>query len=227
MEWPTFAKTDSDLEQLVKLSRFFGNDSEMVIAGGGNTSVKCGARLWVKGSGTSLGQITPEGFVEMDRPKLDNLLQQKLSTDRSEREAQFKSYVMAARISPEKGQRPSVEAVLHNLMPRKFVVHTHCTAVNAFTCCVKGEEWLRKTLGDDFVYIPGVDPGFALAQTLRDALDAYSKKTGRDCPRAVVMQNHGPGDLRRHARAGEGRHGLDPGAAQAGVGERCHPARIW
>ena len=65
MEWPTFTKSDSELEQLVKLSRFYGNDSEMVIAGGGNTSVKNGDRIWVKGSGTSLGQITPEGFVEL------------------------------------------------------------------------------------------------------------------------------------------------------------------
>ncbi len=191
MEWPTFTKSDSELEQLVKLSRFYGNDSEMVIAGGGNTSVKNGDRIWVKGSGTSLGQITPEGFVELDRGKLDFLLEQKFSSDRMEREAQFKQHVMDARVAPEKGQRPSVEAVLHHLMPRKFVVHTHATVVNAFTCCVVGERILREALGDDFVYIPGVDPGLVLAQTLRDSLDQYRQKTGKDCPRAVVMENHG------------------------------------
>ena len=191
MDWPTFSKADTELEQLVKLSRFYGSDPEMVIAGGGNTSVKCGNRLFVKGSGTSLAKITAEGFVEMDRPKLDGLLQQKLSTDRMEREAQFKHYVMAARIAPERGQRPSVEAVLHHLMPRKFVVHTHSTLVNMLTCCTGGQKIVGETLGDSVLYIGAVDPGFPLATLLRDALRNYKEKTGRDCPRAVVMQNHG------------------------------------
>ena len=189
--WPTFSASDTPIEQLVKLSQYVGRDTEMVIAGGGNTSVKSGDRLWVKGSGSSLSDITPEGFVEMDRAKLDHLLEQKLSPNRMEREAQFKSYVMAARSAPEKGRRPSVEAVLHHLIPREFVVHTHSTIVNAFSCCVKGEALLKAKLGDELMYIGAVDPGFALASSLQVELKKYRKATGRDCPRAVVMQNHG------------------------------------
>ena len=191
MEWPKFSSSESPMDQLVKLSRFYGSDPQMVIAGGGNTSVKVDGTLWVKGSGSSLAKITPEGFVEMTRSDLDTLLKQTLSNDRMQREAQFKSAVMAARIHPEKGQRPSVEAVLHNLMPRTYVVHTHCTMVNMFTCCLKGEELLRKKLGNTFVWIGDVDPGFQLATVLRDAIDAFKKQTGKDCPRAVIMQNHG------------------------------------
>jgi rhamnose utilization protein RhaD (predicted bifunctional aldolase and dehydrogenase) len=62
------------LQTLCSISRTYGADPEIVIAGGGNTSVKDGQKLWVKGSGTALATITPEGFVEMNRPPLETLL---------------------------------------------------------------------------------------------------------------------------------------------------------
>src|SRR5580658_8732823 len=115
------------LETLSEMSRWYGKDPEFVIAGGGNTSVKLGNRIFVKGSGQALANVRPENFVEMDRPALEALLGADLGKDRDQREEKFKQAVMAARIEPEKGQRPSVEVVLHHLMPRLFVVHTHNT----------------------------------------------------------------------------------------------------
>ena len=44
-----------------------------MLAGGGNTSCKIGDRLYVKGSGTSLATMTPDGFVEMDREQLERV----------------------------------------------------------------------------------------------------------------------------------------------------------
>ncbi len=191
MQWPQFAASDTQMDVLVKLSRFYGSDPEFVLAGGGNTSVKIGDRLFVKGSGHPLAAMTPGGFVEMDRKALEALLHSELSNDKKLRESQFKDAVMAARIAPEKGQRPSVEALLHHLMPRQFVVHTHSTLVNTVTCCAKGQAVARELLGDQLIWIPEVDPGFVLAQVLRKALAGYKTATGRDCPRAVLMQNHG------------------------------------
>jgi NAD(P)-dependent dehydrogenase (short-subunit alcohol dehydrogenase family)/rhamnose utilization protein RhaD (predicted bifunctional aldolase and dehydrogenase) len=107
------------------------------------------------------------------------------------REEEFKSAVMASRLAPEKGQRPSVEALLHHLMPRQFVVHTHSTLVNMLTCCTKGKQLARELLGDQMIWIPEVDPGFVLSQMLEKALADYKAATGRDCPRAILMQNHG------------------------------------
>ena len=72
--WPDFTALTTPMEKLVALSRFYGSDPSFAIAGGGNTSVKDGNRLHVKGSGTSLAEITPAGFVEMDREALDALL---------------------------------------------------------------------------------------------------------------------------------------------------------
>ncbi len=191
MDWPTFSSSDSPIDQLVKLSRYYGSDPEMVIAGGGNTSVKIDDRLFVKGSGFALANIPAEGFVELDRLKLQKLLDSQLSTDRSTREEEFKTQVMASRLCPEKGQRPSVEAVLHHLMPGQFVVHSHATIVNMFTCCAHGEQLVHEILGRGAIWIADVDPGFMLAQTLSEALKAYHAKTGHTCPRAILMQNHG------------------------------------
>ncbi len=202
--WPQFGSSDSPLEMLVKLSHFFGSDLAYVIAGGGNTSAKIGDRMFVKGSGHALATIPAEGFVEVDRKAIEVLLGRDLGTDRNKREELFKDAVMAARIHPEKGQRPSVEVVFHHLMPRRFVVHTHTTLVNMYGCCTKGAAIIKEVLGDQAIWVPDIDPGLPLAQGIRDALKAYAKKTGRDCPRTVIMQNHGvivcgdhPDDLKR------------------------------
>ncbi len=203
-QWPEFSKSDSPMDVLVKLSHFYGADPEFVLAGGGNTSVKIGDRLFVKGSGHVLATMPPEGFVEMDRQQLEALLNRTLSPDRMAREEEFKAATLAARVHPGKNQRPSVEALLHHLMPRQYVIHTHSTLVNMVTCCAKGPE-LAHELAHDIVWIPEVDPGFILSVTLRQALQDFQKATGRDCPRAVLMQNHGlvicgdsPAEIREH-----------------------------
>src|SRR5437870_4287895 len=158
--WPEFSTTDSAVDALVKLSRYYGSDPEFVLAGGGNTSVKVGDRLFVKGSGHALASITADGFVELDRKKLESLLKSKLSDDRMKREEEFKTAIMASRLAPERGQRPSVEALLHHLMPRALVVHTHSTLVNMLTCSTRGKAVARGLLGEDMIWIPEVDPGF-------------------------------------------------------------------
>ncbi len=76
-------------------------------------------------------------------------------------------------------------------MPGRFVVHLHATWVNQFSCCREGRSLVLDNLGDDVIWIDLVDPGFALAQALQEELRAFTGRTGKDCPRAVIMQNHG------------------------------------
>jgi len=179
------------LNQLVSISRHYGAQPQFVLAGGGNTSAKTKDRLFVKASGTSLATIDEGGFVEMNRAALSDLLNSNLSADANQREEQFKNAVLASRVHPGKRQRPSVEALLHDLIPTTFVVHSHATLVNTITCASAGETITRKLFGDDVLWIPYVDPGFILAKTLDSLLKSWQHKTGRKAPLAIFMANHG------------------------------------
>jgi len=178
------------LEELVELSRGYGADRGLVLGGGGNTSVKFAGHLLVKGSGAALATVRPEDFVDLDRGLLQALLESELGGTRDQREAAFKEAVMAARLHPERNQRPSVESVLHQLMPGKFVVHLHSTLVNQFSCSRDGRSLVSR-LDKDIIWVDLVDPGFVLAKALQAGLAEFVRETGKSRPRAVIMQNHG------------------------------------
>ena len=178
-------------EALVELSRSFGADPELVIGGGGNTSVKFDDHILVKASGAALASIGPEGFVDLDRRALEALLGTDLGESRDQREAGFKEAVLAARREPSRLQRPSIESLLHHVMPGTFVVHLHATLVNQFGCCREGPALIERHLGDEVVWVRLVDPGFALAKELQRQLGAFEHRTGRERPRAVILQGHG------------------------------------
>lgn len=179
------------MDALIELSHLYGADSSFVLAGGGNTSLKVGDRLFVKASGHALATISEDGFVELDRKALTILLDSKLAANARRREEQFKEAILASRICPERGQRPSVESVLHHLLPSKLVVHTHSTLVNLLACSQKGAQLTRAWLGDDVLWIPVCDPGFVLAQLVQQEMNAYLQRTGRKYPPVVFIQNHG------------------------------------
>jgi rhamnose utilization protein RhaD (predicted bifunctional aldolase and dehydrogenase) len=201
--WVEFDQEADPMELLVALSRYYGADDEFILAGGGNTSMKIGDRLHVKASGHALATIEPEGFVEIDRTALDALLERDLGGDVDEREQLFKDAILAARIEPGKNQRPSVEVVLHHLLPGRYVVHSHPGLVCGFTCCDRGEEILHELFGAEIIWIPFVDPGFVLANRIHTSLAEHAERTGVTNP-VVMLQNHGlivngetPDDVRR------------------------------
>jgi rhamnose utilization protein RhaD (predicted bifunctional aldolase and dehydrogenase)/NAD(P)-dependent dehydrogenase (short-subunit alcohol dehydrogenase family) len=179
------------MAKLVWLSRHFGGNPEFILAGGGNTSAKIGGRLYVKASGHSLAGIDEGGFVATDREKLAALLLTELSSDPARREAEFKEAILTARAEGEKGLRPSVECVLHNVLAATFVVHTHSTWANMIACSTQGERIARELFGDEVLWVPYVDPGYVLARRLAAALEAYAKRTKRAAPAAVLMESHG------------------------------------
>ncbi len=101
------------LRDLVEISRYYGNNKDFVIAGGGNTSYKTPSTLWVKASGTTLATITAEGFAELDRAQLSVLSTKKYSENSDLREQEVKADLFRARVHPEKNLRPSVEPSMH------------------------------------------------------------------------------------------------------------------
>lgn len=179
------------IDQLIAMSRRYGGDATFCLAGGGNTSVKFADRLLVKASGFALSTIDANGFVELDRQALTEILRRDFPSDATAREEQFKHATLAARTQPEKNQRPSVECILHHLFPKTFVAHTHSTFVNMLTCCTNGQAIAKELFGDDVLWLTYVDPGLVLAKAQDEHLRAWQKQTGRNCPAAVFMANHG------------------------------------
>jgi rhamnose utilization protein RhaD (predicted bifunctional aldolase and dehydrogenase)/NAD(P)-dependent dehydrogenase (short-subunit alcohol dehydrogenase family) len=188
--WPTFEPDESDLEQLSKLSRYYGANPEYVLAGGGNTSVKDESMLHVKASGFALSTIGPEGFVALDRGKLQAIVESDFSDEAGVRETQFKDRTMASRVDPADPRRPSVESVLHHLMPGRFVVHTHSVHANAVGCCKQGQQLCEQWFDGRVLWIPYVEPGIRLAQAIGQAMDEYRRDHGQ-LPVGVLMANHG------------------------------------
>ena len=58
---------------------------------------------------------------------------------------------------------PSVETILHALLPFRYVDHTHADAVLSVTNAPGGAERVREIYGDRVVIVPYVMPGFDLA----------------------------------------------------------------
>jgi rhamnose utilization protein RhaD (predicted bifunctional aldolase and dehydrogenase)/NAD(P)-dependent dehydrogenase (short-subunit alcohol dehydrogenase family) len=174
----------------VYTSRLLGREPALVLHGGGNTSVKVREPnlfgepehlLYVKGSGWDLATIEAKGFAPV---RMDTLL--KLAALEQLSDTDMVRVQKAAMTDPN-APTPSVEAILHALIPFDFVDHTHSDAVVAISNTPGGEETIQRVLGARVLYIPYVMPGFALArlvyQLTRDT--NWSKYDG------MVLQHHG------------------------------------
>ncbi|OQX20737.1 MAG: short-chain dehydrogenase [Desulfobulbaceae bacterium A2] len=184
------ARFAGDLGQRVYSSRLLGRDPALVLHGGGNTSVKIREHtlfgdevdvLYVKGSGWDLATIEAPGFSPV---LLDHLLRlsrlDRLSDARMVNELRTHQTLAAAPTG-------SVEAILHAVLPHKFVDHTHADALIAITNTAGGEQRIRELYGDLVVVIPYVMPGFDLA---REVARRYPAEAG---PRTIgmVLLGHG------------------------------------
>jgi len=179
-----------EIQQLIEISQFYGTKKDFVIAGGGNTSYKDENHLYIKASGHSLATIGEGGFAQLDRKALHEVAVKTYSNDVMERENQIKNDLLKARVYPEKGQRPSVETSLHDLLAFRFVVHTHSTKVNGLMCSANSERLTTTLFGDMVVYVPYVDPGYILFKEVETRINAYRTRTGKE-PQIILLQNHG------------------------------------
>ncbi len=161
------SRFEGELGLRVYASRLLGRDATLVLHGGGNTSVKLREKdllgrerevLYVKGSGWDLERIEAAGFspVRME-PLLELAKLDALSDPQMVNE--LRTNMLRA-----DAPTPSVEAILHAVLPFKYVDHTHADAVVTLTNAPDGERRIRALYGDDGVVIPYVMPGFDLAR---------------------------------------------------------------
>jgi len=178
------------VKELVDISRRYGSDPDYVVAGGGNTSWKDAADLYVKGSGVALESVAEDGFVRMDRSKLAAIWTSSYPIDADARESAVLADMMASRRPGEEKKRPSVETLLHDILPDAFVVHTHPALVNGVTCGAREAAAAKELFGDEALWIPSTNPGYILSRIVKDAYDEHKDRTGK-APAFILLQNHG------------------------------------
>jgi rhamnose utilization protein RhaD (predicted bifunctional aldolase and dehydrogenase)/NAD(P)-dependent dehydrogenase (short-subunit alcohol dehydrogenase family) len=184
------AQFEGLLAQRVYTSRLLGRDHSLVLHGGGNTSVKIRQPnlfgelddiLYVKGSGWDLESIEAPGFAPV---RLEQV--KRLATLEQLSDAQMVQELRAAMTDPS-APTPSVETILHALLPHRFVDHTHADALLAITNTADGERRVRDVYADSVVVVPYVMPGFDLARVVAERLprDSSPNTVG------LVLLNHG------------------------------------
>jgi rhamnose utilization protein RhaD (predicted bifunctional aldolase and dehydrogenase)/NAD(P)-dependent dehydrogenase (short-subunit alcohol dehydrogenase family) len=159
------------LDQLIHLSHLIGHDTRLVQPGGGNTSIKEGDTLLVKGSGSDLRTIGRGGFTRLSLSRLAPL-----RTAESMSDAEMMRFM--AQCMVEDGPAPSVETPLHALLPYRVIAHTHDVPTMSLTNIRDSEA--ERLLGELFdgrvVYVPYVRPGFPLARAVAQLFGGESEK---------------------------------------------------
>jgi len=179
---------DRELALRVYSSRLIGQDPNLVLHGGGNTSCKVKRHdifgneidvLHVKGSGWDLGAIEEAGLPGVRLKPLLELRQLEALSDEEMVNVQRASLLSCA--SPN----PSVETLLHAFLPHKYVDHTHATAMLALADLPQVEDVVKQIFASRVVCVPYIMPGFELAKVAARIYDANPDAEG------LILINHG------------------------------------
>ncbi len=177
-----------DMALRVYTTRLLGRNSELVLHGGGNTSVKTSIKdidgknynvLCVKGSGWDMAEIEPAGLPAVKLNPLLALKNKKYLSDEDMVAYQKRNLIDI------KSPNPSVETFLHAFLPFKFVDHTHSDAILDITNRSNGKELSKKIFGPKVSIVPYVMPGFGLSQKINEV---YKKNPNINC---LILLNHG------------------------------------
>jgi rhamnose utilization protein RhaD (predicted bifunctional aldolase and dehydrogenase)/NAD(P)-dependent dehydrogenase (short-subunit alcohol dehydrogenase family) len=192
-------KWGADLAIRAYTSRLLGAEPDLVLHGGGNTSVKgvvsntFGApvnAIFVKASGGDMAAIQPDGFPPVD---LDYVRKLRALDDLSDEAMKNE---LRTHLFDYRRDTPSLETLAHAFLPQKFIDHTHADAVLALTNQVNGADHVRRALGTDVIVLEYVEPGFQLARAAAEAFEASPGSRG------MVWMRHGIvtwGDTAREA----------------------------
>lgn len=190
---------DRDLALRVYTTRLLGRDPDLVLHGGGNTSVKTLARdrfgetvevLRVKSSGADMATVAPDGFVAV---RLEPM--RKLRALEAIGDEELVGHERANLIDPA-APNPSVEMMLHAFLPHKFIDHTHAVAVLGVIDQPDGEKKCAEVFGGRLAFVPYLMPGFGLA---RKAIEVFERAPHCE---GLILSKHGIvtfGDTARQA----------------------------
>jgi len=177
-----------DVALRVYTSRLLGKNKELVLHGGGNTSVKTKIKdidgnicevLCVKGSGWDMANIEPQGLPAVKLEPLLAMKKKKYLSDEDMVSFQKRNLIDI------KSPNPSVETFLHAFLPFKYVDHTHSDAILNLTNRPQGLDFCKKIFGSKVSVVPYVMPGFMLAKKINEI---YLKNPNINC---LILMNHG------------------------------------
>ena len=177
-----------ELALRVYTSRIIGQDPDLVMHGGGNTSVKLRARdvfgdevdvIHIKGSGWDLGTIAAAGLPAVRMAPLMRLRGLPWLSDEE------MVNVQRSNLLDSTAPNPSVETLLHAYLPQKYVDHTHATAMLALANLPEVEAATREIFGERMALVPYVMPGFALAKLAAETFERHPDAEG------LLLVNHG------------------------------------
>ena len=177
-----------DLAERIYTSRLLGSNPNLVLHGGGNTSVKSQIKdidnithdiIYIKGSGSDLGNIDQKGFPAVKMNPLLKIMEKNFITDEQMVHYLRKNLIDIA--SPN----PSVETLVHASIKEKFVDHTHSNAILKITDRPDGLKVLNKLFGKNFIIIPYVMPGYLLSKKVSELY-----KQNKDL-KGLILFRHG------------------------------------
>lgn len=157
---------DRDLALRLYSCRLIGADPDLVLHGGGNTSVKLSRLqhdgslehiIYIKGSGRDLATIDAEGMPGVYLSPLDAFRQLDALDD-----VEMVAGLRKNLVNPD-APTPSIEALLHAYLPGKYVDHTHATAALVIANQPDAAQLALRIFGDHLVILPYVMPGFELS----------------------------------------------------------------
>jgi rhamnose utilization protein RhaD (predicted bifunctional aldolase and dehydrogenase) len=166
----------SSIESQVKaFCSLIGADRLLVQGPGGNVSWKDGANLWVKASGTWLSEAeSKEIFVPVNLTHLQDALSKQ-------------DFSIKPEMASGSCLRPSIETLLHALMPHRIVVHLHAVEILAHLVRNNAKKKFQNLVDNSFewIFVDYFKPGADLARAVFDEL--------KNSPNAdvVFMCNHG------------------------------------
>jgi rhamnose utilization protein RhaD (predicted bifunctional aldolase and dehydrogenase)/NAD(P)-dependent dehydrogenase (short-subunit alcohol dehydrogenase family) len=186
--WSQGEQYSNDLIFRVYSGRLLGSEKELVLHGGGNTSVKITVTnvlgkqveaVFVKASGVDLATIDSEQHTALDLRYLHQLRFLDELSDQA-----MVNELNTHRLD-SKASTASIEALMHAFLSPKYIDHTHADSILSLSNRPDGADAVRDALGDDVIVLDYVKPGFALAKAVADAFDASPNSPG------MVLMKHG------------------------------------
>ena len=179
----------SELEQRIYSARLLGTEPDLGCMVGGAASVKTIVKnhfgelaelMYLHAAGTDLASIELAQFIPLRRDHLLRLLRLPGLSDR-ELEQQIRL------ASNQPGSAATLSALLHALIPAKYVDRVSADAILSLTNTPRAAELIQSVFGPRILLVPYFQSNFDLAKAVAEALENRNSEK----PTALVLAKRG------------------------------------